>query len=1310
MATLAYRLTVPGVGSAFAPGDPDPLPDTDFYITSKRRVNHPWIAQRDPEDPESGPDISGDGQRVDPLTGRVEDGQYQVRVIDVPEPIVTVVCDRDVPLLVEGNYGLDSTAYGAGDWTRKTDQANQTWPPFSWWQVAADPYLAGNVLFFWIDQGSPPYTLGTWVRETWIEKTFDGTEDGGAAWTPGQIVGFHFRSNWTLDTGPGNVFAEANGDRVSFPNGSYDFWTIDQSLASNISDNVMYTTADVNGEVLIKLGAENIAPSMNINVSFTALEFVTCEEAEVPSGGERYVTSWLADEDARQQLRNKKAYLEESLDSGVTWSRVLYSGYVESIVLEESLTYLFTLGDTRRVERLTPAWADINPAGALIHQKMTALIGGPVYGGWNPLVRNYGLPTFRVTDQQAATLGDNGWVELTYRSGPLPPTWKEPAGAPGPQRDTLRKLAQDVINARAEEFHDTIPKAAGLFHRGAYPGLRAALLNVNTETVTLADLTPLSLVVLPNWIPTGILSIFGLDRPVLMAPDRSLRLRWSVTSTATYPNGTDFKLLITPRDVSEKWPLHVAMHPVVLTSALYDLIGEPWDTTTATSVKALVGDHRVTVMRLTDPAQTVQQINEMLFGLYQYGTRRNDDGEWAFFYLGKIDTVPTPDLSLATLHEEGGPTFDHGTSPRTNSVVVRSQLFSEYREGDEGEPPFDTLVVRDAPATFTLSPDGETPDADLYGKEEQDYSLPGYDGFYSDLSPMGLAQRWAHLAESTFDRHGRGAVLNTVVCIRGTAADNATLGAAVKISPDHLPNARLGRVPTSQRIEDSGESRWARVIQRTEEPVGAIIQVIDDSTGVQYAETIDIAITPAANADPAYFYDVELDGITQCQTDAARIEVQFALGASVPTAGNPYTILNAALFVDNLDAVVDPWTETLGPFPRGQTVWFRVRAFRYSGRPGAWSAWCHIGGCATGPQTTLSDLVISAINDDGATLAWSYDEAPPVGSVKVQYRLSGGGGYTTFATLAAGTETDDLTGLNPDTSYDVRVVLIDGGSVEYGDVLLGTFVTVAGAISGLTLGTPTTDGVALSWANTDTTNRVRVEVKLDTESVYHHVIDLPAGSTAYVVTGLIPETDYDVRVVLVDSVTGAEVGSALLDSFTTDLAANQTALTTPTNAAVFEGWDPIAGIPSPGTYGLQVQAVFGPAQSIVFEEAVETAVGSGTPGTYAVAATLGAIVGDVTRHIAVAPNDEKLRYLRAYATASGYDDSAATTALEADPWPATPTVPTPTTPPSSVGGMLPYYIAPTESFTVPLYYQAPQGMDIDIEGTLTVDGFLIEVD
>ncbi len=44
------------------------------------------------------------------------------------------------------------------------------------------------------------------------------------------------------------------------------------------------------------------------------------------------------------------------------------------------------------------------------------------------------------------------------------------------------------------------------------------------------------------------------------------------------------------------------------------------------------------------------------------------------------------------------------------------------------------------------------------------------------------------------------------------------------------------------------------------------------------------------------------------------------------------------------------------------------------------------------------------------------------------------------------------------------------------------------------------------------------------------------------------------------------------------------------------------------------------------------------------------------------------------------------------------------------GPMVPYYIALGETFTIPLYKQALFSMNIDNNGTIDIEGFLIEVD
>lgn len=1256
MATLQQLLVIenPDAGTPYDVTDTALPSDEHHYWSSVRRANHPWIAQLG-EDEDAVPDISSDGQKLDPITGRTEEGETQVRVIDQPEPGVS--CDVTAPLLqgTQTQMGLDENAYTTGGWSQENDCPGFGPLPSI---VAFAPAMTTFALFSWGDGGPD-------VRAMWSDKTLDGTERGGTHWTPGQYVGFRFVINWTLDTGAGNIFVEVVGmegaKRFSGLTPLFDFWTIPPDPGANRVDGVLYTRADSNGEIVVRWGAEGMAPSMNILAVMTNFEAVECVEMAVDPGDPLYTTGALADTAARQQLRGRRAHVKESDDGGATWTRILYSGYVQDITLEQSLTYLFTIGDTRRVERVTRAWSDIDPFNNVLHEKMTALIGGPVYQGWAPILRNFGLPIFRVISQQAATLGANGWVELQYRSGPLPPAWVQPSGN-FIQRDAYRRLWYEVVNERAEPFHDS--SSITLTDGGSYPGLRATLLDVATEAPEVENLTPMA-IPSPSSTQNG-QPVYGLARPKLVAPStNTLKLRWSVTSTGTYPNGTDFKLHVCPREVSERWPVHYALHPVVMSAAFDTLIGESYDITAAADTKEAVGDHIVEVGYSEDPNETIQDVNERLFGKYQYSKRRNADGVWEYFSYAKIETAPSDDITLKVLREEGGPTYQLSDSTAVNVVRQDHTLFKQWEEGDEGEPPFDFLVKIPKPTTHSYSTDGgATKDADSYGAHEASFDSKGYTGWARDLSPLGLVQYSRLLAERLFDRHGRGAVQNTWVCRRGTDADNAVLGAAVITSADHQPNAQLGQTPTSQRNVVSGTSRWGRVIQRTEYHPGAVVTTIDDSTGVAYGEEVSLTVTPSATADPKYFYDVAIADITALHADAARLLVQVAVSLTVPTAGTPYTVLDSLEMVDDLGDPVDPWTETFGPFPAGATVWFRMAGFLYGGRLGTWSPWCHIGGCALPANDSVSNLVIDQVTDEGARLTWSYDESPQVGEVRVQYRdittLIGSWTDASGSPFAAGTETTTLTGLLSGHRFEVRVVLVDIVPTEYGDVLTGFFFTTGGRISSLAITSPTSDGAKLNWTNTDLTHVVHVEVKTTAESVYRTFSILPAGSNRERLTGLLPSTTYDVQVSLLAtgavSIGDGAGGAALTDSFTTLAVTVQ--LEIPLYGGVWWDTNQVTGASVPGLYGVTLHVnpndAFRAPLEMVIEEALETSEGSATAGTFAEVATVAAVIGGTTYWSAMAPNDGLWRYLRARSRKVGFTDSDPTVDLPAKPWSVTP--------------------------------------------------------
>jgi hypothetical protein len=348
--TLHYLLVVANP-AALTPYDPAStgLPGDEHYsITSQRRGWHPWIAQLG-TGPDAGPDISVGGQQLAMPLGHAVDGECQVRVIDERGAVTGLTCGADI-LVDEGNLGL-TASYTSNGWVLHETRTGDT-SAIGFGNTVNHPYLSGFIIF-----GSGTYS-------GYIEKLLDGTEDSGPHWTPGQIVGLHFRLVWSLDTGPGNIFAEVEGattERASFPNTGTDFWNIDPSVSPAVVDGYLSVAADSNGEVKLRLGGENYGGSCNVYCEFRDVQIVSCELAVVSYDAERYTTSSLADDDARQRMLGRPYYLKASTDGGVTFDEMLYAGFLRDATMERSLTYLMTGGDSGRGRRIAKAWRGLNP-------------------------------------------------------------------------------------------------------------------------------------------------------------------------------------------------------------------------------------------------------------------------------------------------------------------------------------------------------------------------------------------------------------------------------------------------------------------------------------------------------------------------------------------------------------------------------------------------------------------------------------------------------------------------------------------------------------------------------------------------------------------------------------------------------------------------------------------------------------------------------------------------------------------------------------------------------------------------------------
>jgi len=193
---------------------------------------------------------------------------------------------------------------------------------------------------------------------------------------------------------------------------------------------------------------------------------------------------------------------------------------------------------------------------------------------------------------------------------------------------------------------------------------------------------------------------------------------------------------------------------------------------------------------------------------------------------------------------------------------------------------------------------------------------------------------------------------------------------------------------------------------------------------------------------------------------------------------------------------------------------------------------------------------------------------------------------------------------------------------------------------------------AISWTPVGSYDFLIVFLKKSSDTQFQIVQFLPEGSNSFILTNLTAGVAYTWGVEEFDVGPVPFPGGMATASFTA--GAVVPTLAPPTLPQAFVGRrDPTTGQTIiDGTFGLNVLAAMIP-ETIQFEVAVETAVGSGTPGPYSVLATPLAAQQGFTTATGQAPNDGLHRYLRAKATWPGYNDSTYTAVQSVLPWVAT---------------------------------------------------------
>lgn len=215
--------------------------------------------------------------------------------------------------------------------------------------------------------------------------------------------------------------------------------------------------------------------------------------------------------------------------------------------------------------------------------------------------------------------------------------------------------------------------------------------------------------------------------------------------------------------------------------------------------------------------------------------------------------------------------------------------------------------------------------------------------------------------------------------------------------------------------------------------------------------------------------------------------------------------------------------------------------------------------------------------------------------------------------------------------------------------------TAYGAPGSLSATPNVSDGslCALSWTTGTGASAAPVEVYVrltaDPASADVRRAVLLPGSVTYTLEGLTPGTAYTASVRHYDAASG-NYSSKSTVGFTA--GATTVTLSPPTSPTGFCGSrDPVTGsLIRDHTYGIAVAAASHPG-AIEVAEAIETAVGAGTYGSFVTSAKIVPnVLGDWTAWQASAPNDGKRRQLKVRHIRDGATPSAYTTPIEVLPW------------------------------------------------------------
>lgn len=731
----------------------------------------------------------------------------------------------------------------------------------------------------------------------------------------------------------------------------------------------------------------------------------------ITSGTSRLFTSQLEDADFRQQLGQRKAYIEINVDSA-GWE-LFHSGRLSRFELVTDIEWELAVSDWMQAEHEIKVFGRQRVGAELesIEDYLTrwpnrgCLIGGPVLngfgeegfgrirpdlGGWQMLAvqgtsdDGYGITTFHFVIGYGAY---SKFVPVKTIRG----QGEGNRGLWGPINDACARYfrpglgsTDDLGVGEAPVGYGTFPDLVVLINRNPALGVGTAVAGVEQNIIRLLD-------------------------------PKSSRADGLVVLDHLGNDGALNRVDVITADVSEDSPIYWTGHPVDLVAALLDEAEIPYDSASLETVRADIGSTARLSIRVTSAKQVGKFLEDNVYGPFGIGVRPSAPSTGVLEFFAS-NVFPNTTASLTIIQEndvEKGSTrpFALDTAKAFKTVALEHKRFFGSYERLDGVGVLEERIERGNALPGAI------------GTGELTYTLDSAQLHFARTNgvEMRSAAGWVDTkAHVIFDRRGRGGVAGRTTLLRGQSGDGVVLGQEIILDLPQVPNhnKRLGDDATVS-------GRAMQIVHITPLPKGWTVDLEDSGPNAQPVATIPTLSIGKAADNPRNVAEVTVTNAATLNALPAGLQLQWAVLASGATpAAADYT--DVQLYDEG---EIPTAAFRLPAVFADSKISVRARSLQAARRPSDWATVATVTIDALEPPTGLS---LTATAGDGSYLdgEFTIGSGSEAAVTDVYFRLSSESSAEAklYDTLLAGSDRFRIYGLTPSTEYTVSVLHRDPGN------------------------------------------------------------------------------------------------------------------------------------------------------------------------------------------------------------------------------------------------------------------------------------------